>query len=270
MTSHWSTHAVDLGPDTVRKRFRPGADGEAAREWRALTLLDRYAPGLAPRPLARADGELTMSRLPGVPLRGGALPPERLDALAGAVDRLLRAVPPEVAGRLPARRWDVPHTVAAIRARAGAAPPPADPEQRRALAEGLRWLAVAEPDLRAYGLATRPVLGQADGNLANFLWDGAAVRLVDFEDSGRSDRPYELAELLEHVSAWVHPGAVLDGAALVARFGLSAAESRRLLVCRRLFALLWLVLLGAGPAGFRGNPPDTVSRQAARLRALLG
>lgn len=33
------------------------------------------------------------------------------------------------------------------------------------------------------------VLGQADANLANFLWDGTQVRIVDFEDSGPSNPP---------------------------------------------------------------------------------
>jgi len=45
------------------------------------------------------------------------------------------------------------------------------------------------------------VLGQGDGNLANFLWDGGQVRIVDFEDSGPSDRAFELAVLVEHLSA---------------------------------------------------------------------
>jgi thiamine kinase-like enzyme len=32
-----------------------------------------------------------------------------------------------------------------------------------------------------------PVFGSGDGNLANFLWDGSRVRVVDFEFSGRSE-----------------------------------------------------------------------------------
>ncbi|MGW4384726.1 hypothetical protein ACWEMJ_33225, partial [Kitasatospora sp. NPDC004531] len=62
MSQHWSTHGVEFGADTVRKRFRPDADGDPEREWRALTLLDRHAPGLAPRPLALAGRTVTMSR----------------------------------------------------------------------------------------------------------------------------------------------------------------------------------------------------------------
>ncbi|MFJ5927051.1 phosphotransferase [Kitasatospora sp. NPDC092948] len=260
MTTQWTTHGVELLPGAVRKVFREGADGEPDREWRALTLLDRYAPGLAPRPLSLAGRTVTMARLPGVPLRGAELTPLHLDALARAVDRLLHAVPSATAAALPARRWYVRDSVAAIRRRAVRASSPA-------LEEGLRWLAGAEPGLLAGAETGAPVLGQADGNLANFLWDGADVRLVDFEDSGRSDRPYELAEVVEHLSAWVDTD--LDAAAFLGRFVLGPAESARLWECRRLFALLWLVFLTTDPATEARNPPGTADRQAARLRALL-
>ncbi|MEV7122039.1 phosphotransferase [Kitasatospora griseola] len=260
MTSQWTTHGVELLPDTVRKRFRPDADGDPAREWLALTLLDRHAPGLAPRPLSLVERTVTMTRLPGIPLRGTELTPTQLAALARATDRLLRAVPPGAAAVLPERRWYVRDSVAAIRRRAVQPSMPA-------LAAGVRWLAGAEAGLLAGAATAVPVLGQADGNLANFLWDGANVRLVDFEDSGRSDRPYELAKVVEHLSAWVDTD--LDAAAFLARFALSPAERARLLECRRLFALLWLVFLSTDPATGARNPPGTTARQADRLLALL-
>jgi thiamine kinase-like enzyme len=50
------------------------------------------------------------------------------------------------------------------------------------------------------------VLGQGDANLANFLWDGTQIRIVDFEDSGPSNRTFELAVLVEHLSAWSDAG----------------------------------------------------------------
>ncbi|GLW73998.1 hypothetical protein Kpho02_62960 [Kitasatospora phosalacinea] len=267
MTPQWATHGIDLLPDSVRKRFRPDANGEPDREWRALTLLDRYAPGLAPRPLDRADGVVTMSRLPGTQLRGSALTDAHLDALARAVLRLHRAVPAGTAARLPVRRWDVRESAAAIRTRAAACAAHPAPEVGRALAAGLRWLDGAGTALRE-DRTVPPVLGQADGNLANFLWDGTDVRLVDFEDSGRSDHPYELAEMVEHVSTWVDTD--LDAESFLSRFSLSPAEAQRLLACRRLFALLWLVFLTADPATEARNPPGTGHRQALRLLALLG
>jgi aminoglycoside phosphotransferase (APT) family kinase protein len=58
--------------------------------------------------------------------------------------------------------------------------------------------------------ADRRVLGHGDPNLANFLWDGSQLRLVDFEDSGPGDRAFELALLTEHLSAWLDSGLETD------------------------------------------------------------
>ena len=69
MADGWSTHTVELLPDRVVKRYRQWAEREHEREWRALTLLQAYAPGLAPAPLDLDPGPptptLVMSRLPG-------------------------------------------------------------------------------------------------------------------------------------------------------------------------------------------------------------
>jgi hypothetical protein len=51
------------------------------------------------------------------------------------------------------------------------------------------------------------------------LLDGRRVRLVDFEDSGPSDRAFELAVLVEHLSAW--PDGRLDADTFAALFDLS-------------------------------------------------
>ncbi|SEG99641.1 Phosphotransferase enzyme family protein [Nonomuraea solani] len=59
------------------------------------------------------------------------------------------------------------------------------------LAEHVPGLA---PEPPACEEGVTPVFGAGDGNLANFLWDGTRVRIVDFEDSGHSDLAYEVAE----------------------------------------------------------------------------
>ena len=68
---------------------------------------------------------------------------------------------------------------------AGSRAPEGDGPWRAAFDAGMRW----------FGRATEPrpepssvVFGQGDGNLANYLWDGERVRLVDFEDSGQAPR----------------------------------------------------------------------------------
>jgi hypothetical protein len=70
-----------------------------------------------------------------------------------------------------------------------------------------------------------------------------------------------------HVASWVDTG--FDADRFLGHFPLVKAEVTRLNECRRLHALLWLVLLSlVGPDDDR-NPPDTPLRQARRLRALL-
>jgi thiamine kinase-like enzyme len=111
------------------------------------------------------------------------------------------------------------------------------------------------------------VFGQGDSNLANFLWDGQKVRIVDFEDSGRSDRAVELAMFAEHLSVWHDAG--LDAYPLIAAFNLSPAEAAKLVESRRLAALAWLLFLRPGGRASRRNPPGTLRRQAERLLSLL-
>jgi hypothetical protein len=128
------------------------------------------------------------------------------------------------------------------------------------------WLGSSEVRFLARPLAER-VFTQADGNLSNFLWDGARCRVVDFEDSGVSDPAYEAADLIEHVSAWL-PGLV-DGDALVEALGFSRAQRTRLVGFRRLMAVFWLMMLLPGNPGHHRNPPGSTERQAEHVLELL-
>jgi aminoglycoside phosphotransferase (APT) family kinase protein len=268
-----TTHEVLVQQDRclVVKRFRSWARGEPAREWAALTLLAEAAPGLAPAPI-RADLDadppaIVMSWLPGAQLGAGPLSPAQTGALALALQRLWRSVPP--AGM--ARTASVSNCTALTRqVRAMAVTGIGlgeDPLVARAWQAGTRWLDSSALDRQA-APAGEVLLGHGDCNLANFLWDGAQVRIVDFEDSGPSDRAFELAILVEHISAWSDAG--LDADTFLALFDLAIPEQARLREVRRLAALFWLILLlPGGPASDR-NPPGTLQRQAARLLALLG
>lgn len=91
------------------------------------------------------------------------------------------------------------------------------------------------------------MFAQADGNLANYLWDGECCRLVDFEDSGVSDRAYELVDLFDH----------------------DEALAGRVLRMRRLFATFWLLMLLPGNRAHHRNPAGSVERQAERTLVLL-
>ncbi|MFL1427521.1 MULTISPECIES: aminoglycoside phosphotransferase family protein [unclassified Nocardiopsis] len=261
---------VELGPYVVTKRFRPGDHGRCAREWRALTLLATHAPGVAPRPLTidfdAAAPVVTMTRLYGEPLRGQVLDSVSTAALVETVAELHSAVPPGVLDRLSTRPGHQRNLCEFVYTWAPKARPGLGNHVARALDEGLTWLNGSA--LRDTTKANvQSVFGPGDGNLANYLWGGSRVRVVDFEESGRSDRAFELAEITEHVGSWVeYP---LDVSVFLSRFALTPAESDRLQECRRLLALVWLLLLCRDAKGERRNPPGTTDRQARRLLILL-
>jgi Ser/Thr protein kinase RdoA (MazF antagonist) len=249
-----TTHDIAFEGGNVVKRFRGRAQAEARREWQALNLLARYAPGLAAEPVCQRLEDspplVAMTVVPGRPLGSEPLTAAQLDAVAVALDQLHRAIPDAILRGLE-DSGTLPRVVGRIRQLAGA--------WRSALA----WL---DSDWVA-GAGGRPVFGLGDGNLANLLWDGERVRLVDFEDSGPSHRAQELADLVEHISVWA--GAAVEAEAVLGRFDLSPAECHQVAVLRRLFAAFWLMmLLPGGPASHR-NPPGTLDRQAARLLELL-
>jgi hypothetical protein len=260
----FATHVVDIGDDQVVKRFRSWDRGEHLREWQALTLLASYAPDLAPTPLS-ADltsipPHVRMSRVAGRPLDRQAVTPGHLDAVASAISRLHAAVPREVVAGLLPQPWLAVGAVNRMRSVvAGKRAAEGDALPRAAFEAGMRWLGrAADPLPEPHSI----VFGQGDGNLANYLWDGERVRLVDFEDSGRSDRAYELAAVAEHPSVW-HDAGVETGP-LLGRFELTKPERIRILFFRRGLAFFWLLIFGQ-----RDDHQDTLHRQAARLLALL-
>ncbi|WP_245666915.1 hypothetical protein [Actinomadura latina] len=90
---------------------------------------------------------------------------------------------------------------------------------------------------------------------------------MDFEYSGRSDRPYELAELTEHISMRAGNGPGMDR--VLDCFDLDSAEVGRLTHCRRLLAVFWLLRITLNS---RRSPAhgEVLRKQAARLLMLLG
>lgn len=242
------THTVE-----ITKRYTSWSRQEPSREWTALQLL---APsGLTPVPLATsgtppADPSfplrpwVSMSIVPGTPFEG-SLTTAQLDALGDALATL----------------WSVPPTglllidLSALLART------------KAGLSGLKtgvigkaasaWLA---SDAQVPAL-TDPVLAHGDPNLANYLWDGKRVRIVDFEDSGIGDRTVELANLVEHLS-----GRATDWTPLLARF---PVDKDRFTAARCLWAAFWLTLVCPGGPSEHRNPPGTGELQAERLLKLL-
>ena len=265
-----STHEISVRERTVVKRFRHGCGAEATREWRALSLLHEHAPGLAPRPIGASldeqQPEIVMSRVPGQSLTGHVTS-NQLDAIALALDRMHYA--PPAAAYSGFERTFPPETFPAQIQKLAAACPEdtADPLTRHALQEVLAWLTTGDWAARLAESDQYQVFGQGDGNLANFLWDGTNVRVVDFEDSGPSSRAQALADFTEHLTVWAHGG--IDADDFLNRFDLSPAERDEVLNLRRIMAAAWLIMLLPGGRASQRNPAGTEQRAAGRLLDLL-
>jgi aminoglycoside phosphotransferase (APT) family kinase protein len=105
------------------------------------------------------------------------------------------------------------------------------------------------------------VIGHGDPNLANYLWDGNRVRIIDFEDAGQADLAVELANLVEHLAS-----RGTDWSSFLAQY---QVDAERLLSARRLWAAFWLTLIRPGGPSAHRNPPGTAELQAERLLSLL-
>ena len=266
-----STHGLTLGGREVRKEFVADHGWEAEREWACLTLLAEHAPGLAPRPLRRQDGEtpvLVMERIPGDPLAPRPLTAVQTQALGAALRRLYDVPVQAVveAGIGPRRYGAAEHAQVMVEWLAD------DHDLRECRDPGL--VGEALDAARAF-VAAPPVpeprltaLGIADLNPANVLWDGRGVRLVDFEDGGLSDPAYELADHVEHLGSRL-PG-VYDARALADAVGLDGEGRERMTSYRPLWAAFWLAMLLPGNGGWHRNPPGTTEAQAEHFMALAG
>ena len=266
-----ATHCLEIRGDVVVKRFCSHARGEPRREWQALCMLARHAPGLAPAPvhaaLDAAPPVVVMSRLPGSALGTQPLTAGQVAAVAASIGRLHRAVPPGVLDATEPMPFGPVTAVARVRAMAAAIGVPEDPAARRALHRASTWLQ-RDPVERAAARGYTAVYGHGDANLANYLHDRGTVRLVDFEDSGRSDRAWELAIFTEHLS--VHGRGQVPAELALGHFETAAAERARIREYRCLLATFWLLMLIPGGPSHRRNTPGTLHHQAFRLLDLLG
>jgi hypothetical protein len=250
-----ATHELVSIGDRLLKRYTSWERDEHRREWAVLVLVHAHAADLVPEPLSACldaiPPTLTMAVVPGEPL-SGALTDAQLTGLEKSL-RELWSVP----GRtLPPRRFAPAEAFAVARTRFATA-------GRFDGVVGAAVEAVRAHLARLTPLTDHadPILGHSDPNLSNYLWDGSRVRIVDFEDAGRSDPAYEVATLMEHLGA-----RGTDWTEFATRFGV---DQERLLEGRRLAAALWLhMLLPGGPSAHR-NPPGTLELQAERLLDLL-
>lgn len=265
-----STHGLTIEETEVRKEFVAHHEEQAEREWASLVLLAELAPGLAPRPLRREDGEtpvIVMERIPGEPLAPRPLTTLQTQAL-GASLRRLYDVPVDVAreaGIGPRRYGAAEHAQVMVEWLADdhdlgeCLDPVLVGEAVEAARAYVAAPPVPEPRLTAFGIA--------DLNPANVLWDGRTARLLDFEDGGLSDPAYELADHVEHLGSRL-PG-VYDVQALPGAAGLDDEARERMAAYRPLWAAFWLAMLLPGSGGWRRNPRGTTEGQARHFLALV-
>ena len=268
-----TTHDIEFNGDRVVKTFRTWDRGEHLREWRGLNLLHRFAPGLGPEPIsAQLDAQpplIVMSRVPGEPLGTRRATPDQIDALVVALERMHRCVPASALATAdpqdtPADVVELLQKMLALRARPtdAAAPIVRTAFDAASVFIGSDWATRAA----AIG-GPSPVFGLCDGNLANYLWDGQAVHVIDFESAGSNDRAFDVADLVEHISLRRGSGIVADD--LLKRLDLGSDERERVRAYSPAFAVFWLLmLLPDGPA-HRRNPPGTLEDQAEHLLAIL-
>jgi len=255
------THHLSTEQDVLVKRYASWDRGEHRREWTILSALHAAVPELVPQPVREGLDDdppwLAMTVLPGSPLVG-TFSGAQLDALELALRRMWSVS----ADSLPPRRFDPASAFAVLGERFAASARPAG-VAGEAFDAAVSFLATTALHSDGGPATGGPaIVGHGDSNLANYLWDGVRVRVVDFEDAGRSDVAYELATLVEHLSA-----RAVDAAAFCARFDVDAG---RLRAARALWAAFWLHLLLPGGPAARRNPPGALDAQARRLLDLLG
>jgi Ser/Thr protein kinase RdoA (MazF antagonist) len=244
------------GIDYVLKIYRSVHSYRVRREWGGLRLLHERGLHYVPKPcyMSEASGYMSetsapslllMSHIPGDHLGERHLSPVQLSALAERI-RDLRAITPET---LDFPLWpsyaDPARFVAALHAGLESlralSTTPERAEARRLLTA---WLNGPDPQILQSAPASL-VFTRGDANLANCLWDGEQMRLLDFEGCGWRDPSIDLAFYVEHISSRRTPHEAW--LSFVEGFHLADAERLLFRAAQRRMALSWLVRICAHP-----------------------
>lgn len=254
---------LTIDDEVVRKRYSRTDRGQPEREWATLAWLHEHAPGLAPRPIVLESDPpaLVMSRVAGEPL-DAVLTAAQTTALTEAY-RELFAVP--APAEMPLRFQHPAEFVANVVDWLGEVHHIHHPSVvRRALVAAEKWHADAPAGIDE--IRDR-VVAQGDGNVANMLWDGHRVRLVDFEYAGVGDLAFEVADLVEHASSRLRR--LLDPERVISGFELTPEQQGRVEAYRVVLATFWLLMLLPGNPGHGRNPEGSVERQSEHVLELL-
>ncbi|CAG7595026.1 Thiamine kinase [Paenibacillus solanacearum] len=244
-------HAVylydDLGERLCLKRFQSAKNKQARNEWNSLHALHNFTEGIAPEPLRFIEGldgscVIAMEYVAGQRLSDVEnVSREQLHALAAVMKTMYSMPVSDSSYKYEQVNCSSACMLSRVRQFF------ANEDHCRVRGEqasdvwelGKGWVFGQEAERLMLG--GERVFSRGDPNLANCLWDGNALRLVDFEYAGVTDRAFDLADLTEHVNA-----ARIDEKNwqwFVEPFELSANETVRFAASRKLASLFWLTRL---------------------------
>jgi aminoglycoside phosphotransferase (APT) family kinase protein len=236
-------------PDGVAciKLYRLDGKQRPQREWHALSLLAAHHVPYVPRPLWLDDSTespaMAMTFVTGAPIPDAA---RKESALSGLIETWQQIHVTPVEGPLAGlvRIDSAAHYCKRITGiwAGQLADNPHDPltGELQPLLDG--WRESGDADVLA---EPQPLaFSRGDANLLNWLYDPAShtTSCVDFEFSGTSDPAFDIADLVEHISARTFSDETW--ATVVAALGAdNAAFARRFHAAQRTCALRWLAVL---------------------------
>jgi len=256
-----------VGDHTVIKFYTKTDRRRADREWAALNLLKPQHFRTVPTPLwldpAEAEPALGMTHLHGTPLIEAN---DQLNALRGLAHTTtqLQAVPLSgLMAELPridsGEHYLVRLTQAWPELLDKQADDPLAPAMQKLLAT---WHSNGDADVVIE--QDEPVLSRGDANLLNWLQTNNGAACVDFEYAGFSNRPFDAADHIEHISARDVPDFVWVD--VLPELGVTDANRKRFAANQRTCALRWLAVLWKQ----RDRRHDEFTRQHERVEMLFG
>ncbi len=245
----------DAGQPLCLKLYKVDTRERAATEWRALNLLREHGYSRQPQPLHYSvDPTLpvvVMQLLVGAPLGEQQLTRAQLAELAASLGEMYAIT----YAATQARFWLAAGTPELTLNRLRTAYEqkmlgPSDPTTREAHSLLQAWLRSPGPDIV---LQPAPlVFTRNDPNLANCLWAGQRIGMVDFENAGWNPISFDLADLLEHPQSRTTPDH--EWGWFLSQLGLEDEELTRLRTSRQLLALFWLTRCWPTPAEGPSSP----------------
>jgi aminoglycoside phosphotransferase (APT) family kinase protein len=239
MQNHLYRWTTPHGTEAVIKLYTKTDRHRVEREWAALNLLAPHQLTTVPAPLWRgpapAEPAIGMTLLHGTPLLDSTDLPAAMKELAHTTARL-HAVP--ISGLLA----DLPRVDSGehyLKRLTKAWPDLLAEQPDDHLTPAVNQLLTTWQNSGDAGLLAEPdepILSRGDANLLNWLrTDTGAAACVDFEYAGFSNRPFDAADLVEHISGQAVPDDIWT--TLLPDLGITDTNRRRFTANQRTCAM---------------------------------